>query len=137
MKETPMTRRHLNPTGLHALPELITQVVAVTGGTLVHLSGQVAWDEHGTVVGAGDHAAQAARIAANIDTALAAVGASRADIVKETIYVVDYRPEILPAILSALRGESGRPPASTLVGVAALAFPELLLEVEVVAALDN
>jgi enamine deaminase RidA (YjgF/YER057c/UK114 family) len=126
-----MSIERINPVGVVALPELVTQVVTSTGRTLVHLSGQVAWDEAGNLV-EGDHAAQAATVAANITTALAAVGATWDDIVKETIYVVDYRPELIPAIFGALR--RGPAPASTLVPVPALFRPGYLIEVEVVAA---
>lgn len=130
-----MTIERLDPPGLAAAPGLISQLVATTGRTLVHLSGQVAWDEDGTPVAPGDHAAQAARIARNIDTALASVGATRADIVKETIYVVDYTPGLLQPIIGALRDGAQPPPASTLIGVAALFAPDFLIEVDVIAAL--
>lgn len=124
-----MTIERLNPPTVFALPELISQ--AVTSNGTVHLSGQVAWDTNGTLVGAGDHAAQATKIADNITALLAAAGATWDNVVKETIYVVDYRPELAPAILGALR--RGPAPASTLVPVPALFQPGFLIEVEVVA----
>lgn len=127
-----MSIERLDPAGVFALPDLISQVVTCTGRTLVHLSGQVAWDVDGNLTGAGDHAVQAATIADNITTALAAVGATWDDVVKETIYVVDHRPELVPAIFGALR--RGPAPASTLVPVQALFRPGFLIEVEVVAA---
>ncbi|MFC8083061.1 RidA family protein [Streptomyces sp. NPDC057340] len=88
-------------------------------------------------VGLGDHGAQAAQIARNLDAALAAVGATRDDIVDETVYVVGYTPELLPAIFGPLRAGVAKAPASTLVGVSALFAPEFLLEVKVVAALPG
>ncbi|GGI09375.1 RidA family protein [Egicoccus halophilus] len=130
-----MSIRHLNPAGVHAQPQLITQVVAVDERTLVHLSGQVAWDEHGDPVAPGDHVAQAAQVRRNVEACLASIGATDADIVKETIYVVDHRPERLPAILGALRGSGdATPPASTYLGVAALFAPEFVIEVDLVVA---
>ncbi|GAB7191487.1 RidA family protein [Kineococcus sp. NUM-3379] len=132
-----MTVTHTNPSGLHALPDLITQVVTAPATRLVLLSGQVAWDEHGRLVGAGDHGAQAARVAANLDVALAAVGATRRDVVKETLYVVDWSPALLPEVFGPLRAGVARPPASTLVPVPALFAPGFLLEVEVVAVLPG
>lgn len=126
-----------NPNGVHAVPELITQVVAVEQGRLVYLSGQIAWDERGELVGPGDHAAQAAQIARNVEVCLASVGAGAADVIAETIYVVDYRPELAPVVLSALRGKEQKPPASTLVPVPALAFDGYLVEVTVVAAVSD
>ncbi|BBH71765.1 hypothetical protein ACTI_84500 [Actinoplanes sp. OR16] len=115
--------RRINPEGVFAPPG-ISQVVTATG-TMVFLSGQVAWGAQ------GDHAAQAGQIAENITIALSAVGATWDDVVKETIWVVDYRPELLPGIVGALR--RGSPPASTLVAVPALFAPGYLIEVEIVA----
>jgi enamine deaminase RidA (YjgF/YER057c/UK114 family) len=67
--------------------------------------------------------------------ALAAAGATYADIVKITTYVVDYKPEhrIIIGQARAPFFANGTPPASTLVGVAALAVPEWLVEIEAVA----
>ncbi|MEU4557146.1 RidA family protein [Actinoplanes sp. NPDC023936] len=132
-----MTITRLDPPGLHAVPGLISQIVTVTEQTLIHLSGQVAWDEHGTPVSPGDHAGQAAQIARNIDIALAAAGATRTDIVKETIYVVAYTTDLLRPILGALRDGHQPPPASTFIGVAALFAPDFLIEVDIVAAVTR
>ncbi|MGW7532977.1 RidA family protein [Amycolatopsis sp. NPDC054798] len=121
---------YLTPAGLHSIPGAFTPVVRVAD--LVFLSGQVAWDEHGNLRGE-DHVTQMRRIAQNLDTALAAVGCGREHIVKETVYVVDYRPELIPALFTALREGVPAAPASTLVGVAALFAPDVLVEVEVVA----
>ncbi|GAA2876974.1 RidA family protein [Streptosporangium fragile] len=131
----PVTR--VNPGGVHALPQLITQVVTAEPHRIAYVSGQVAWDENGEPVGRGDHAAQIAQIARNLDACLASVGATRADVVKETIYVVDYSPDLLPAIIGALREGVTAPPASTLVAVPALFSPDFLIEVEVVAAVPG
>lgn len=71
----------------------------------------------------------------NLGVALEAAGASFADVVKITTYVVDYRPEHRRVIAEA-RGRylpAGTPPASTLVGVQALAGPDWLIEIEAVA----
>ncbi|WP_245962140.1 Rid family hydrolase [Streptomyces ardesiacus] len=132
-----MSVTRVSPPSVHNPSDQITQVVTVDGRRLVHLSGQVAWDERGRPVGLGDHGAQAAQIARNLDAALAAVGATRDDIVDETVYVVDYTPELLPAIFGPLRAGVAEAPASTLVGVSALCAPGLLLEVKVVAVLPG
>jgi len=95
-------------------------------------------DERGNVVGPGDLAAQAAQAMRNVGLALAAAGASYADVVKITTYVVDYKPEHR-AVIGAARAPffSGRPPpASTLLGVSALALSEWLVEIEAIAVLD-
>ncbi|ROO86083.1 enamine deaminase RidA (YjgF/YER057c/UK114 family) [Actinocorallia herbida] len=132
-----MTIERADPPGLASAPGLISQVVTVTDRKLVHLSGQVAWDERGALVAPGDHVGQAARIARNVDTALAAVGATRADIVKETVYVVDHTPELLQPILAALRDGTQPPPASTFLGVTALFAPGFLIEVDIIAAISR
>ncbi|GAB3360941.1 RidA family protein [Amycolatopsis echigonensis] len=77
--------------------------------------------------------AQVRQIAQNLDTALAVVGCGRQDIVKETVYVVDYRPELIPRLFGPLREGAPAAPASTLVGVAALFAPGVLVEVDVIA----
>ncbi|MFJ3667092.1 RidA family protein [Streptomyces sp. NPDC090106] len=131
-----MSVQRLDPPGLPAVPGLISQLVVTTGRRLVHLSGQVARDGRGNPTG-GDHAAQAAVIARTIDLALTAVGASRDDIVKEVIYVVDYTLDVLPAVLDALREGTRTAPASTLVPVTALFAPGYLIEVDVTAAVHQ
>ncbi|MFI1784565.1 RidA family protein [Streptomyces rubiginosohelvolus] len=107
------------------------------GARLAPLSGQVAWDTQGRPVGLGDHEAQAVQIALNLNAVLAAVGATRNDIITETVYVVDYTPELLSAIFGPLRSGISAAPASTLLSVSALFAPEYLLEVQVVAALPG
>jgi enamine deaminase RidA (YjgF/YER057c/UK114 family) len=84
---------------------------------LVYTSGQVAWDKDGNLVGKGDYAKQAEQIVRNLDIALASAGATRDDLIKQTIFVVDYRPEIVPLIMGPLHtGRDGaqraRSPAS-------------------------
>ncbi|OEJ42930.1 hypothetical protein AR457_01215 [Streptomyces agglomeratus] len=86
-----MTVQRIDPPGSNAAPGLIGQVVTTTGRRLIHLSGQLAWGRL-RQLHRRHHAAQAAVIARNITTALAAAGAGPDDIVKEVIYVVDYTP---------------------------------------------
>ena len=94
---------------------------AVTGrGRWVATAGQVALDETGTLVGPGDPEAQARQVFANLARALAAAGASFADVVKLNYYLTYIT--VLPAI-RAIRDEyvdTARPPASTAVQVSAL-----------------
>lgn len=128
------TIRHLNPDGLLA-NAAYTQVVAARGAEHVYIAGQVSLDAEGNVVGEGDLAAQTDQVMKNLGAALEAAGASFDDVVKITTYVVDYRPELRRVIAEA-RGRylpAGKPPASTLVGVQALAGPEWLIEIEAIA----
>jgi len=131
------THEHLNPAGL-SKPTGYTHVVAAGGGRLIYISGQIAFDQNGQLVGPGDLKAQAVQVYENLKTALAAAGATFADVVKLNTYVVDYQPEYRP-ILGEVRSryvEAGPPPASTLVGVSALALDGLLIEIEAVAVTD-
>lgn len=127
-------RERINPAGLNR-PKGYTHVVTTRGGKHVFVSGQVALDAEGNLVGKGDLKAQADKAYQNLGVALEAAGASFADVVKLHTYVVGYRPQHL-AVLSEVRtryvGEAALP-ASTLLGVQALAREGLLIEVEAVA----
>lgn len=125
---------HPHPTGLLQNPAY-SHVVVASGTRIIHTAGQVAIDEHGAIVGAGDLAAQTTQVMHNVERALAAAGASFADVVKITTYVVNYRPEhrIIVGKARAPFFANMAPPASTLVGVAALAMPEWLIEIEAIA----
>jgi enamine deaminase RidA (YjgF/YER057c/UK114 family) len=130
-----MTLQRLNPEGLSRSPAY-SQVVVGTGTRIVFVAGQVAVDEGGKVV-ADDFPGQVKAVFTNVGRALTAAGARFQDVTKITIYVVDYSPEQLPAIGEARMAAFGETlPASTLVGVQALARPEFLIEVEAVAVLD-
>ncbi|MFG3099427.1 RidA family protein [Streptomyces sp. NPDC048182] len=127
-----MNATHLT---LHTAPDGVAPGTGythvVTGaGRLVAVSGQVALDADGDLVGAGDPAAQARQVFENLRRCLAAAGAAFTDVVKLTYYVTDTAH--LPAIRAArdARVDVTRPPASTAVQVAALFRPDLLLEVE-------
>lgn len=115
-----------------------SQVVVASGTRTIYTAGQVSIDEHGTLIGAGDLAAQTAQAMYNVGLALTAAGATYTDIVKITTYVVDYKPEHR-AVVGRARAPffaNGTPPASTLVGVAALALPDWLVEIEAVAVVE-
>jgi len=131
------TFEHPRPKGLMHNPAF-SQVVAAAGTRTIYTAGQVSIDEHGALVGADDLAAQTAQAMRNVGLALSAVGASYADIVKITTYVVNYTPEQRTVIGKARAPffEHRTPPASTLVGVAALALPEWLVEIEAIAVTD-
>ena len=104
----------------------------------MYVAGQIAMDKDGNVVGKGDIKAQTKQVLENVSAALAAAGATFADVVKANTYVVNLKGEDLAAIreVRAAYYPAENPPASTLVGVTALAFPDLLIEVEVVAVVD-
>jgi enamine deaminase RidA (YjgF/YER057c/UK114 family) len=130
------TVEHPRPEGLLHNPAF-SQVVVSSGIRTIYTAGQVSIDERGALVGADDLATQTAQAMRNVGLALAAAGATYADIVKITTYVVNFRPEHR-AVIGKARAPffaSGMPPASTLIGVNALALPDWLVEIEAVAAL--
>ena len=102
-------------------------------GNLLFLSGQAAISPEGELVGVGDFGAQLVQVMANIDRVLAAGGSDRSRIVKVTIYLTDMSN--FPAIVDARRQYFTPPyPADTIVEVKSLALPELMLEIDVIAA---
>jgi enamine deaminase RidA (YjgF/YER057c/UK114 family) len=125
-------RVFVSPPTLHA-PFGYTHAVGVTPGRLVFVSGQIAMDVDGNVVDAADPEAHVRQAFTNLGRALDAASARWQDVVKLTYFVVDM--SVLP-VLRRVRDElvdTQQPPASTLVQVAGLALPGLLLEVEAVA----
>ena len=136
-----MTITLTNPHGLPKV-DFHRQVSIATGSKLVFMAGQVAWDADGTLVGAGDLAAQVEQCYLNVGAALAEVGGSFDDIAKLTIYVVGWTLDKMPLVQEgraracARLGVATFVSPGTLVGVAALFGPELLVEVEAIAVLD-
>ncbi|MEV5014576.1 RidA family protein [Streptomyces sp. NPDC053780] len=125
------------------LPEtdVYRQVSVASGTRLVFVAGQVAWDADGATVAEGDLAAQVEQCYVNVGTALAAAGATFADVAKLNVHVVDWTPDKMPLLLEGIAraaarlGETPAAPA-TLLGVAALDVPEHLVEVEATAVVD-
>lgn len=135
-----MTVTLVNPDGLPK-PDVYRQLSIATGSKLVFLAGQVARDAEGRRVGEGDLAAQVEQAYLNIGTALAEVGGSFDDVAKLTIYIVDWTPDKMPLLeegVTRAAAKLGFDPVKpiTLLGVAALGEPDLLVEVEATAVID-
>ena len=133
-----MERRFINPLEL-STPTGYSHVAVSSAGRTVHVSGQIAYDSTGRIVGKGDLRAQAVQVYENLKAALAAADAGLGDVVKMTTFVVDLTPEkaqIMREIRAQYLPEDHRP-ASTMVGVTSLVNPDLLVEVEVVAMLTD
>lgn len=134
-----MTVELLNPDGVFK-PETYFQVSVSSGSRIVCLSGQVALDASGNLVGEGDLGAQAEQVYRNVHHALKGVGATFDDVAKLTVYVPGWEPakmrELVAGATRAAQdlGFDPRKPM-TLVGVATLAYPNLLVEVEALAVL--
>jgi 2-iminobutanoate/2-iminopropanoate deaminase len=126
---------HLKPLRVEGLAEPISHFTdAVLAGRTLYVSGLVATDAQGGVVGKGDVVEQTRQIFRNLKLILDSAGAAPADVVKVTIFMRDVsrRPDINP-----VRKEffGGHRPASTLVEVSRLVNDDLLLEIEAVAVL--
>ena len=130
----------MNPDGLPK-PDVYRQVAVATGSRLVFVAGQVARDADGAPVGAGDLAAQVEQAMRNLHTAVTAAGGTFADIAKLTVYVVDWSPEKMAALGEGVGRAAAELPIDpvrpiTLIGVAALGEPDMLVEIEAVAVLE-
>jgi enamine deaminase RidA (YjgF/YER057c/UK114 family) len=111
------------------------QGVIVNGGRLIYAAGQVANNPDNSIAGVGDWRRQAEKVYENIADILQAAGATPGSAVKETTWVLDietWRQHGTPVRRAFYQGDY---PASTLVGIAGLARPEFLVEVEVIAAI--
>jgi enamine deaminase RidA (YjgF/YER057c/UK114 family) len=134
-----MDKQYVNPKELGAAPKFYSHAVSVAGpAKLVYVSGQISMGADGKVVGKGDMRAQARQVFENLTAVLRAAGAKWDDVIKMNTYMVGTSAENVAAYREARSGylKPGHLPASTLVGVTALVQPELLLEVEVVAAVS-
>ena len=101
-------------------------------GNTIYVSGQIAYDSNGNLVGEGDIKAQPRQVFENIKSVLERAGSGLKDIVKINSYITDGSKFMdMLAVRSEIFGND--PPASTAVVVQALAFPALLIEVEAIA----
>ena len=121
-------RTPISPPGLSSNPAFAP---AVQVGELLFISGQVAQDNEGNLVGPGDCEAQTRHIMSRIQTIAEAAGATMGDVVKITTFLTDLAG--YPAF-SRVRAETfpNSPPASSTVIVAGLVRPEFLVEIEAI-----
>jgi len=123
--------KRTNPPDL-SKPTGYTHIVEVTGPSrTIYISGQIAYDKDGKLVGEGDMKAQAEQVFKNLQTALTAAGAKFSDVVKMNSYITDMsKAQAVRDVRTRYFGEAT--PASTFVEFKGLVRPELLLEIEVV-----
>lgn len=121
---------HFNPPHIWA-PDgrAFSQGVVQPPGQVIHVTGQVAWNQDSNVVGVGDAGVQLEKSLDNVRVILEEVGGTLADIVSMTIYFLDR--DDLPAIqeVRARHFPAATAPASILIQAAGLVVPELLVEV--------
>jgi len=131
-----MRKQYLNPKELFHSP-FFTHTVAVGGpAKFVYVSGQVSYDRDGFVIGKDDMRAQAEQVFKCLTHNLKAAGATWSDVVKLTGYMVRMNADSVNLYREVRTRylDPKRMPASTLIGVERLVHDDLLLEVEVVAA---
>jgi enamine deaminase RidA (YjgF/YER057c/UK114 family) len=129
-----MITDRIDPPGLLRIPEIVNVTVA-TGSRVIHISGQTAVDVEGKVVGS-THLEQSRVAFRNVLIALEAAGATLDDVAKFNIYLVDYSWDALEALMAAAKEVLGDPyplAANTLIGVASLWLPDLLVEIDAIA----
>lgn len=135
-----MAIEHVNPDTLFKLPAF-SQIVVAPPGRLAFIAGQGPFDAGFNLVGGGDLRAQTVQAFLNLKAALAAVGATPADVVSSTFYVVnldDAKTDAFVAAMNvALDGTPFPPNASTIVGVTRLGDPRMLIEISAVAAVPG
>jgi enamine deaminase RidA (YjgF/YER057c/UK114 family) len=126
----------VNPEALPNWPDFFTNIVTVEGNGVktIYLAGQVGVDATKSLLEKGNLKAQAVQSFENVSTALATVGATTADIVKITIYVVNYKPEDAMVIGEVIgKYFPHQKPACSLIGVQSLAEEGFVIEVEAIA----
>lgn len=132
----PHERHH--PDGLFPSAQYgFSQAVSASGARQIFCAGQTAWDTEQNIVGPGDFRAQMRKTLENVGTALAAAGAGPEHATSLRIFVADYELDFLPIIgeeLTAFFGDNL--PANSVIGVAKLALPEFMVEIEAFAVAD-
>ena len=127
-----MAKRALQPPNLTFLPKPeYPYSPGSTAGGFVYTSGQVAWDDHGQLVGPGDPTAQTRQVLSNVESVLREGGATLEDVLKCNVYLADIRyfqamNDVFASFFPA------QPPARATVQ-APLADPEMLVEIEAIA----
>jgi enamine deaminase RidA (YjgF/YER057c/UK114 family) len=133
-------RRNIFPDGLSKRivkgHVLYTPVVTVVPGRLVFVSGILSRNSKGEIVGKGDMAAQIRQVFENIKIALAAAGATMADIVKRQTFTTDI-DAYFEQIDARMEHGGDNLSTSTTVEVRRLSHPDFLIEVEVMAVLPE
>lgn len=137
-KKLSVEKKFIHPEGVMNSPAF-SQAISVKGGRTVYISGQVAWNEKGELVGKGDFPTQYRKALDNLKKTVEASGGTMADIVKVNTFIVNYKPESL-GMVRGIRREffpMENQPASTLIGVQSLFQEGYLVEIEAVAVIPE
>lgn len=125
---------HINPEGLNNNPGF-TNVITVSGNVkTVYVGGQDSIDGSQQIIGKGDLKAQVIQVVKNVETALAAGGATMEHVVKWNIYLVQGQSlQEGFAAFQALGDKFSKPPTISMMFVAGLANPDFLVEIDAIA----
>lgn len=124
----------VNPSTI-SQPVGYSHLVEVSNAKMIYISGQVALDQNGNLVGKGDMRAQAQQVFANLKAALEEVGADFNNVVKLNFYLLDISQVQAIREVRDQYVNTQHPPTSTAVEVRRLFREDILIEVEAVAAL--
>ena len=126
-------KKSINPTTLFDSRQFgFSQIVTSPPGTMIFISGQVAWDENGNIVGENNFKKQTQKVFENLEIAMQSAGGSLDNIVMLRIYVVNFKEEYSAIVSESLLQyfNNDNPPASTWISVSGLANDKFMLEVE-------
>ena len=127
-------RENLFPAGISKPTGHWTTVTTARPGKLVFISGLTSKNEHGEIVGVGDVRAQTRKVCENLGAAMRAAGGGLADILRVDVYIKDMNGfKDIHEIRREFFGPN--PPASTMVAVAGFTHPDMLIEINAIAAL--
>ncbi|MGO4546036.1 RidA family protein [Paenibacillus sp. 2TAB23] len=133
--------KKINPDTLTStVTSLISQIVVAPVSQLAFISGQVALNEKGELIGEGDYGLQAKQVFTNVKLALEAIATGPENIVQMKIHVVNHKPELVDSIFRAgfeVFGDQWPLTASTFIGVQALGFEEWLVEVDAIVSISH
>lgn len=132
-----MAIERINPEGMYQPNRgIYSQVTVGQGSKIIMVAGTVPWDEEQNTVGADDMSAQVEMILKNIDTSLAAAGATRADVYRIQTFTVDVERYIAEGARHVIEFFGDTKPASTTVEISRLVSPAWLVEIEATAIIE-
>jgi len=136
-EKKPMEKQQTNIRFINRAPVGYSHVVEVKGGRTLYISGQLALDKDGSLVGRGDFRAQVKQVFENLKARLEEGGASFKDVVKLNYYLTDASGVQTVRDVRNNYINTETPPASTLVVVKQLVREEYLIEVEAIAVVSE
>ncbi len=134
-----MAHQYLNPQNLFQSTQYgFSQLVVCNPGKTIYISGQVAWDADQKIGAADDLGQQTQRALENVERAVVAAGGQRTDIVSLRLYIVGAAIRATAPIRDALLHffPADQLPTTSWIGVAALANPDFLIEIEAIAVIE-